>query len=117
MFGAEKLLQDPTKIQLQEGPFLSNTIASIKQLIQTSSNLAFFNYQSSNATKLMQDEFGGNCFTRIIINLNASQSPILNYQVLEMFEGLREMMCAPVVNNENVVCLFSLFRVKIIMRI
>lgn len=114
VFGAEKLLEDPTKLSMQEGQFVSKTINSFKTLIKSSGALMgkTFDYEQSIVTQLLFDELGGNCNTSFIFSVNPSHSPVINYSVLELLDALRNMVLYPIQNGENFQALLCFHRVR-----
>ncbi|KAJ3224241.1 Coiled-coil domain-containing protein 78 [Clydaea vesicula] len=113
-FGCEKLLEDPTKLTLKEGPFVSKTINAMKSLLSSCSSLMgqHFNFEQSILTELLFDEFGGNCLTSFVVNLNQSHSPVLNFQLLDIFSNLKNLILYPVKINLHLSTLLSFYRVR-----
>ena len=111
-FAAEKLVEDPTKLSMREGTFVANTITSFRRVIESSGALMglTFNYKNSVATELLADEFGGNCKSKFILCLHPGHSPVINQQILTMFDKIKDMILYPVKNDDNLYALFSFLR-------
>ncbi|CAH8647069.1 unnamed protein product [Schistosoma haematobium] len=58
------------------------------------------NYSVSNLTKLLYDEIGGNCYTRVILCLSANPEPEIYSLLLRFTAQLTNITNSPVMNDE-----------------
>ncbi|CAI2733748.1 unnamed protein product [Schistosoma spindalis] len=58
------------------------------------------NYSVSNLTKLLYDEIGGNCYTRVILCLSANPEPGIYSLLLRFTAQLTNITNSPVMNDE-----------------
>ncbi|TNN08027.1 coiled-coil domain-containing 78-like isoform X1, partial [Schistosoma japonicum] len=58
------------------------------------------NHSTSNLTKLLYDEIGGNCYTRIILCLSSNPDPEIYSFLLRLTSQLTNITNSPVMNDE-----------------
>ncbi|KAK3752239.1 hypothetical protein QZH41_012250 [Actinostola sp. cb2023] len=100
--GAEKLAEDPTQLRMREGPTLNRSILAFRQVV---SSLAaspmvtrVINYNDSKLTMLLKDALGGNCKTKVLVTLKATETATLS-TVLTMSGQLAQILNYPIVND------------------
>ncbi|KER27368.1 hypothetical protein T265_13807, partial [Opisthorchis viverrini] len=67
-------------------------------------------YGLSILTRLLTEELGGNCCTRVILSIPPSPSPQIHAALLHMASGLTRITNAPVLNDESALLLASRYR-------
>ncbi|KAK3735421.1 hypothetical protein QZH41_016872 [Actinostola sp. cb2023] len=111
--GAEKLAEDPTQLRMREGPTLNRSILAFRQVV---SSLAaspmvtrVINYNDSKLTMLLKDALGGNCKTKVLVTLKATETATLS-TVLTMSGQLAQILNYPIVNDHLAQNLISQYR-------
>ncbi|GAA52234.1 uveal autoantigen with coiled-coil domains and ankyrin repeats protein [Clonorchis sinensis] len=67
-------------------------------------------YGLSTLTRLLTEELGGNCCTRVILSIPPSPNPQIHAALLHMASGLTRITNAPVLNDEAALLLASRYR-------
>ncbi|TGZ50365.1 hypothetical protein CRM22_010865 [Opisthorchis felineus] len=107
-------LADYTPMEEYQNPRIDGIRALYSLIDQLSSGLPGKReipmYGLSTLTRLLTEELGGNCCTRVILSIPPSPNPQIHAALLHMASGLTRITNAPVLNDESALLLASRFR-------
>ncbi|XP_033125545.1 coiled-coil domain-containing protein 78-like [Anneissia japonica] len=116
---ADKLSQDPQQVKIREGANSNKTIFSLASLVtalaeQKTPN-RIITYSDSIVTSLLEDTLGGNCLTKVIVNLRQSSQPQSNLtEVLKMAAKFSQVRNFPIINTRQALDLLIQYRARIL---
>ncbi|XP_031553927.1 coiled-coil domain-containing protein 78-like [Actinia tenebrosa] len=115
--GAEKLSEDPTQLRMREGPTLNRSILAFRQLVSSlagsPSPTRVINYSDSKLTLLLKDALGGNCKTKVLVSLKATETPSLS-TILTVSGQLGQIHNFPIINDHITQELICQYRATIL---
>jgi len=100
---ADKLIENPARLRMQESPDLNKELFGIANLINSFDDKSMEQpLQDCKSNMLLQETMGGNCVSFGIICLNASDSTRINSVLLEYSNKLGQIENYPVINNARI---------------
>ena len=105
--GAELMMQDPKKLVLKEGLYVTKTITGFWNAVKDLSlpKTTIKSESPSMIQSLLVEEFGGNSITSFLLSINPSDDLSDSLSLLNSVDLLREIMNFPIRNDENVLSL------------
>ncbi|XP_071949022.1 uncharacterized protein [Antedon mediterranea] len=116
---ADKLSQDSQQVKIREGTNTNKSIYALANLVtslaeqQTANRI--ITYSDSIVTSLMEDILGGNCLTKVMVNLKSCSQPQTTLtEVLKMAAKFSRVRNFPIINTRQALDLLTQYRTKIL---
>ena len=113
--GCEILNEDPEALRVKQGSTLNRGIQALNTLIKdlaTNPHGDHVYYESSTATQLLRDTFGGNSLTMGIFSLQYGD-PIGSTLALRAMKRCQAIMNFPVINDNRTIGLLRKYRIEL----
>ncbi|XP_078318069.1 coiled-coil domain-containing protein 78-like isoform X2 [Crassostrea virginica] len=116
--GLEKLNEDAAHLRQREGPTLSRALIGLNSLVTLLASNPYadrvISYNDSKLTQLLQDELGGNCKTRALLNIKPQSDPSTFNAIVLFTTRLGQVKNFPVINDSYAQELITQYRARIL---